>query len=223
MLVGDVSCTSPQSRGSGDSIGPTAENGPRGGSSGLGSAGSGSSGSGSSGSGDAGAGSNPGAQGQAGGPAGNAGGSVTGGGTAATAPADPSEQPSPSNWWWFAGGLLAAVVLAVAGWVVWRRRGRVAGGLDWAHRVAARLDEEGRRRGRGRGRGETVVDHATALADGPLPDERLAAAGRVVSAAMFGRSATDAATRAWVDRVIDEVIATYPPPRRRRQQVDAPA
>ena len=94
---------------------------------------------------------------------------------------------------------------------------------DWAHRVAARLDDEGRRRGRGRNRGETVVDHTHALIDGPLPDARLIEVGEIVSAALFGRHMPDDGTRAWVEQVVDEATDANPPPRFGRRKVDAPA
>jgi hypothetical protein len=138
------------------------------------------------------------------------------------APKPPSHPSGPPGWLWLLGGLLLAMATAVAA-VIWRRRRPNQADPDWAHGVAARLDDEGRQRGRGRNRGETVVDHAHALIDGPLPDARLREVGEIVSAALFGRHLPDEAIRNWVDQVVREATDANPPPRFGRRKVDAPA
>jgi YD repeat-containing protein len=118
-------------------------------------------------------------------------------------------------WGWIVGGLLVATAVAAAVLVLARRRPTSRRELDWAERLSARLDLEGRRRGRARGRSETVSAHASALAGGPLPDARLATVGQMVSAALFGRREPPAEVRTWADDVVDEVSNAHPPPTQR--------
>jgi hypothetical protein len=110
-------------------------------------------------------------------------------------------------------GLAALVALAV--WLLHKRIGSRRE-LSWAEQLAERLDDEGRRRGRGRPTSETVVDHARALAGGPLPDSRIPAVGRLVSAALFGRTAPPADAQTWAESVVDEATAAHPAGKRSR-------
>jgi hypothetical protein len=144
-------------------------------------------------------------------------GGSSGGGSAASSaaprPQDAGGRETP--WLWIIGGivLVAAVVTALV--LLMRRPRGSRRELDWAERLSARLDVEGRRRGRGRDRSETVSAHAAALAGGPLPDPRLVTVGQMVSAALFGRRQPPAAARTWAEGVVDEASRAHPPPPRR--------
>jgi hypothetical protein len=153
-------------------------------------------------------------------PSGGAGSDSNTRAEAGRSPSAPPEAPddgSERSWWpWILAAILvvaAAIVVAMS----WRPRNRTrpTPPRSWAERLATRLDDEGRRRGRGRAPDETVVEHADALADGPLPDHRLTTVGRIVSAALFGRTQPPEDARTWVESVVDEAIATNPPPSRR--------
>ena len=133
----------------------------------------------------------------------------------------PADHSGPPGWLWLVGAALVVAALAVVAAFLWRRRDHEQVELDWAHQVAARLDDEGRRRGRSRARGETVVDHTATLVDGLLPDPRLTAVAQIVSAALYGRHLPDDETRAWVDQVIDEATEANPAARRGRTRADA--
>jgi hypothetical protein len=113
-------------------------------------------------------------------------------------------------------GLIAAlvtlVVLGVIGYLLWRRWG--GGGTDlaprsWAEEAARRLEEEGRRRGRPRADHEPVTTYARELA-ADTGDTRLAAAGVVVSAALFAPTPPEPSACAWVDAVLAELAAAEP-------------
>lgn len=137
---------------------------------------------------------------------------------------DPLDRPAPDAsddgevpWRWIvAVALLAAAVSAAVMALARRRRDDDPGDRDWAHRMAARIEVEGRRRGVVRGRDETVVDYAASLAAGALPDARLLDVAQTVSAAMFGRREADAATRGWVEQTLDRIVADNPTGRRVR-------
>lgn len=156
--------------------------------------------------------------------AGGSGGSTTGRSGSTTS------SPSPDLTPLLAGLLLVAAAVAIA-LVLWPRR---RGGADeadgpppWAGVLVARLDAEGGARGRPRAPGETVVDHAAALAQGPLPDPRISELGWLLSAALFsGREPPDD-RRVWAETVLDEVTAAHPVPeaprRGRRRAEPAPA
>jgi hypothetical protein len=124
-------------------------------------------------------------------------------------PDDPEDSPD-INWLAIAVAALAVVAIAlVLHWLLRRRSGPPTE-RSWAEQLAARLDHEGRRRGHGRDPGETVAHHARALADGPLPDHRIAAVGRLLSNALYGRNVPGDDARAWAQNVVDEVSAAYP-------------
>ena len=110
-------------------------------------------------------------------------------------------------------GLAALVALTV--WLMHNRIGSRRE-LSWAEQLAERLDHEGRRRGRGRATSETVVEYARALAGGPLPDIRIAAVGRLVSAALFGRTAPPPDAQTWAESVVNEAAAAHPAGKRSR-------
>jgi hypothetical protein len=153
-----------------------------------------------------------------------------GGATSPTTAQQPSDTTSDGSSWWpwvlAAFMVVAAVVVAALLWPRRRDHTNRSRPRSWAEELADRLDEEGRRRGRGRASGETVVDHADALADELLPDDRLTEVGRIVSAALFGRSAPPDDTRSWAESVVDDATAAHPPPsrsQRRRARRASPA
>lgn len=133
-----------------------------------------------------------------------------GGGAVAPIPDDEDEAP----WRGWIAAVAAAIAIAAAvaiGWWWWRRgRDGPHAPNDWAHRMADRLSREGARRGRARRPGETVATHARALADGPLPDERLVTVSQMVSAALFGRRAPDASEQTWADAAVDDATTQHP-------------
>jgi hypothetical protein len=140
--------------------------------------------------------------------------------TPTTETGDPHDEPSTARswgWWLLALGVIAVAAAVMVAALVSRARraGPAERPRTWAARLADRLDEEGRRRGRSRATGETVVGHADALADGPLPDDRLRNVGSIVSAALFGRTTPPEDTRAWAESVVDDASASHPPPSRR--------
>jgi hypothetical protein len=81
---------------------------------------------------------------------------------------------------------------------------------QWAIDTLARLSEEGTSRGRGRQRSETVQGYVDELGDEVLADERMHAVGRVLSDAFYAEQSTTPEQRAWVDGVVDEVLARPP-------------
>ncbi|MFN8041018.1 MAG: hypothetical protein U0Q07_17515 [Acidimicrobiales bacterium] len=112
--------------------------------------------------------------------------------------------------------LLTAALVALA-LVLWpRRRGSGPEPTDapppWARTLVARLDAEGTARGRPRAPGETVVDHAAALAAGPLADPRIAELGWLLSAALFSGREPPPDRQRWAEALLDEVTAANPPP-----------
>jgi hypothetical protein len=140
----------------------------------------------------------------------------TGSSSSTSAPdAAPNDDEVP--WRWIVAGVLLVAAVAAAVVALTRRRGPERPiDTDWAHRMSARIEAEGRRRGVVRSRGETVVDYAASLVAGPLPDARLVDVAQAVSAAMFGRREPDAATRAWVEQTLDEISTDHPAARRAR-------
>jgi hypothetical protein len=137
-----------------------------------------------------------------------------------TVPRDAAAGDTDRSWWpWILAAIVVAAIAVVVA-MLWRPRDRARAPAprSWAEALADRLDEEGRRRGRGRAEAETVVDHADALADGPLPDDRLTTVGRIVSAALFGRATPPDDTRAWAESVVDDVSAANPPASRHHRR-----
>lgn len=137
---------------------------------------------------------------------------------------EPSERSSPP--WKTIVAVVAGV--AVAGLALWwylkrRRPPPSAEARQWAEDLVARLDRFGRGHGVPRRRSETVVHHAEVLSGGVAPDERLPTVARVLSDALFGREQPTIDRRLWAEQVIDQVLATHPPPsrirRRRRRSV----
>lgn len=120
---------------------------------------------------------------------------------------------------WLGWVLLAAAIVAGA-FALWRwlpRRGvELEGDVSWALEVLADLEAAGTARGRPREPAETVLGYTEALAATVLPDERIAAVGRVLSGALFDRAEVSAYTRAWAGAVVAEVVAANPPERGRR-------
>lgn len=84
----------------------------------------------------------------------------------------------------------------------------------WAEAQVARLVELGTGHGRARRSSESVLAYTRALADGPVPDERLAEVGQVLSTALFGQTAPSPATRADVKATVTAIIDAHPPPSR---------
>lgn len=207
--------------------------GQAGGGSGRGGAGGGSGQAGSGSGGSSSSGSNGGASG--GGT--SAGGSTSGGTTSGSSgTGSASSADSSSSLTAILAGLLLVAALVGIALVLWPRRRRpdhadADGPPPWARTLVARLDAEGAARGRPRGRGETVVEHAAALAEGPLPDPRIAELGWLLSAALFSGREPPEDRRIWAEAVLAEVTAAHPVPepaprtsgRRRGQPDGSPA
>jgi hypothetical protein len=134
---------------------------------------------------------------------------LPGGGAVASRPEDGNDA---STRWWPTAAVAALLALLAAGLAWWwrRRHPTPRAPTDWAHGMAARLAREGRRRGRARAPGESVASYAQALAGGPLPDERVATVGRMVSDALFSTREPDAPDRAWAEAAVDEMTARHP-------------
>lgn len=134
------------------------------------------------------------------------------------------EKPSSEGGEWWQTALVVVAVLAVVGLAVWlwrRRRRPPDDPKEWAEDVVKRIDRYGRAHRTPRARSETVVHHTDALAATVAPDLRLVEVGRVLSDALFGRSAPSAERRAWVEQVLDEVAEAHPPPSRLRRRREA--
>lgn len=122
---------------------------------------------------------------------------------------------------------IVAVLLALAAGAWWlaKQVGRPdpPDAPPWALALVAAMADEGRRRGRPRGRAEPVPAFAAALAEGPLPDARLAPLADVLSQALFSRSQPSEEQRAWAEQTWGEILEANPRQRgRRRANLGAP-
>ena len=123
----------------------------------------------------------------------------------------PKQAADGPNWVLIAAALAVALLAGAVAWWLASRDAPVP--RSWGETMADRLGHEGSRRGRRRRPDETVMGYSEALASGPLGDPRVARVGRVVSDALFGRVEPPAATRAWAEATVDEVVAAHPAPR----------
>lgn len=121
----------------------------------------------------------------------------------------PPRPPRLSAWW-----LLVPVALAAALAARWWHRSRTPPppptDRAWALALVEQIDRAGRARGRPRGESATVLQHTDDLARTVLPDHRLREVGRLLSDALFGRSAPSTLHRLWAQAVVDEILETHP-------------
>jgi hypothetical protein len=150
--------------------------------------------------------------------------SVTGGADAGSDPQPEEEDDAEASHLDARLLVLLVLVLAALGAFAWwwtKRRtddvvepGVAATAPPWALRLAREIAHEGAVRGRPRGRSESLVAHARALGDGPLPDERVVEVADVVSTALFGRGGLGPDAQRWAESTWAEVLAAHPAPSR---------
>jgi transglutaminase-like putative cysteine protease len=108
--------------------------------------------------------------------------------------------------------LATLLVIGVITALAWRRieARRAAARAPWSARYLAKLEAAGTARGRPRTPPETPAEYAAALARSVLPDDRLVAAGAVLTQATYGKDEPPPSARTEAELVLGEAESAHP-------------